>query len=163
MSIQKSWWFYSTPIPFKDPHSDPHTACQIRFQFLHTTQLFYILDFNANPTARSFYSLKIYVQQETKSGLGRLVVEDSRSHITRTHPPTHTHTQTHTHTHTLCRTTLNERSVHGRARYPHKRQRSWPQRDSNPQPQQSRGRRPTPYIAWPPGSAVWEIQGLITF
>jgi len=30
----------------------------------------------------------------------------------------------------------------------------WCQRDSNPQSQQQSGRRPTPYIAWPLGSAI---------
>jgi len=62
-----------------------------------------MLDYNAIPTAISLYSLEIYVELETKKGLGRLVVEVSSSHThthTRTRARTHTHKHTHTHTHT---------------------------------------------------------------
>jgi hypothetical protein len=60
------------------------------------------LDFNTNPIARSLYSLKIYVELETKKGLDRLDVEVSGSHtITRTHT-------THTHARARGRTDLNE-------------------------------------------------------
>jgi len=61
-----------------------------------------MLDYNAIPTAISLYSLEIYVELETKKGLGRLVVEVSSSHThthTRTRARTHTHKHTHTHTH----------------------------------------------------------------
>ena len=51
----------------------------------------------------------LFVAQQPKSGLGRLVVEVSRLHTdtrthahtrTRAHTHTHKHTHTHTHTHT---------------------------------------------------------------
>ena len=57
------------------------------------------------------------VVQKPNSGLGRLIVEDSRSHTIR-----QTHTHTHTHTHTSGRTPLNEWSAHRRGGYLHNTQ-----------------------------------------
>jgi len=59
---------------------------------------------------------------------------------------------------TVGRTTLNEWSARRRDLYlttvnTHNRQMSMPRWDSNPRSQQARGRRRTPLIAWPLGSA----------
>jgi len=83
------------------------------------------------------------VAQWAKSGLGRLIIKVYRSHKIR-----HTHTHTHTPTITPDRTPLNKWSASRRGRYLHNTpdKHPFPQRDSNPLPQQSRGFRSMPYI-----------------
>jgi hypothetical protein len=78
---------------------------------------------------------------------------------TYTHTHTHTHPSTHRHTRARGRTPLVKESAHRKDPYltthnTNKRDtHPGPLRDSNPQSQQTNGRRPTAYTAWPRGSA----------
>jgi len=88
------------------------------------------------------------VALRSKPGVGRLNFEVSRSHTMRTH--------THTPVELLSRSVISssqmplptQHATNRRDEYP------CPQSYSNPQSQQSKGRKPTPQSARPPGSTT---------